>query len=317
MNPTIKSTLNSTISSLESKSRETVEADFNVKTASDRAAAAQKKIGTQEAKVDVHQTSLDDVNSRLSTPPMKEVSSGGKNNCTNKIVDTEEVAKLNKEKKDISTLITQARSEVENARGEAETASTEALKAAGVKQETIQEASELQTRISNMQKTLNDGGKVSDEDLNKLATDINNLSSKFTKDDNKADVLGNAIYDPLARGLKNIIKTIEKNNTEPDPNAPPPEGSVNRKLFDIGIKGEPQTKITSFMEKIASNNTQMNNGKTFTKEEVRALHSEYKSLTTGLTDTQKNSDVIKGFKTDMEAFVNRSGHSDVLTESGG
>jgi len=61
----------------------------------------------------------------------------------------------------------------------------------------------------------------------------------------------------------------------------------------------------------------MNSGKTFTKDEVRALHTEYKGVTTGLTDTQKNSDVIKGFKTDMEAFVNRSGHGDILTESGG
>jgi hypothetical protein len=316
MNPTIKSTLKNTITTLESKSREVVAADFSVKTASDRAAAAQKKIGTEEAKVASHETRLDDVNSQLESPKEDKKSCGCKNNDSSKDVDTKEMAKLQKEKKDITALITQARSEVESAKEEAETASTDALKAAGVKQETIQEANELQSRISTIQITLNEGGKVSDDDLNKLATDINKLAGKFTKDDNKADALGNAIYDPLARGLKNIIKVIEKNSAQPKTSTPPQDGTINKKLFDIGIKGEPQTKIAGLIEKIASNNTQMNNGKTFTKEEVRALHTEYKSLTTGLTDTQKNSDVIKGFKTDMEGFVNRSGHSDILTASG-
>jgi hypothetical protein len=317
MNPTIKAALNNTISTLENKSRETSEADFNVKTASDRAAAAQKKIGTSEAKVDAHQTSLDNVNSKIATPPMKEVSTGGKNGGTKKVVDDEELAKLQNEKKNITGLITQARTEVENARQEAEATSTEALQAAGIKQETIQEASELQNRVASMQKTLSEGGKVSDQDLQKLATDINTFSGKLNKEDNKGDVLGNAVYDPLVKGLKNIIKTIEKKESQPDPNAPPPEGSVNRKLFDIGIKGDPQAKIIRLMEKAAERNLQIDQGKTFTKDEMKTMFNDYKTLTNGLTDAQKNSEVIKGFKTDMEALVTKSGHGDILTEGGG
>lgn len=317
MNPTIKAALNSTISTLENKSRETTEAEFNVKTASARAAEAQRKIGSAESKVEAQQTSLDDVNSKIATPPMKEVSTGGKNGGTKKVVDEEELTKLQNQKKNITGLLTQARTDVETAREEAANTSTEALQAAGIKQETIQEASELQNRVAAMQKTLSEGGKVSDQDLEKLATDINTFSGKLNKEDNKADVLGNAVYDPLAKGLKNIIKTIEKNNAQPDPNAPPPEGTVNRQLFDIGIKGEPQTKIIKLMEKAAERNLQIDQGKTFTKDEMKTMFNEYKTLTNGLTDTQKNSEVIKDFKKDMEDLVTKSGHADILTEGGG
>ena len=316
MNPTIKAALNNTIMTLENKSRETSEADFNVKTASDRAAAAQKKIGSLEAIVDKHQASLEDVTSKINNPPTKEISSGGKNNEVKTVVDEDALTKLKNDQKNIQGMITVAKSEVETARQEAENFSSEALKTAGIKQEIINEASDLQSRVSAMQKTLNSGGKVSDQDLEKLATDINNFSGKLSKEDNKGDVVGNAVYDPLARGLKNIIKSLEKTTTPTEPNAPPPTGTVNRKLFDIGIKGDQQSKIVNLMVKAAERNLQIDQGKTFTKEEMKTMFNEYKTLTNGLSDTQKNSDVIKGFKTDMEALIKKSGHEDILTQTG-
>jgi hypothetical protein len=317
MNPTVKASLKSTITALENKSLETTEADFNIKTASDRALAAQKKIGTSETKIGGYQTSLDNVELQLRDPPKIEKSSGGKNNQTMMVVDQEEVKKLQTEKNNLNGLITQAKQEVETARAEAETASNQALQAAGIKQEIITEANELQSRLASMQDSARGGGKISDEDLEKLATDINGLSNKLTKDDNKADVLGNAVYDPLAKGLKQLISMIEKNNNQTDPNTPPPEGTVNRQLFDIGIKGEPQTKIINLMDKAAERNLKIDQGETFTKDQMRTMYTEYKTLTNGLTDTQKNSDVIKGFKGDMEALVTKSGHGDILTESSG
>jgi hypothetical protein len=316
MNPTVKASLKSTITALENKSSETTAADFNIKTASDRALAAQKKVGTSESKIEGYQTSLDSVNQQISDPTKIEKSTGGKNNEKIYETDPEETKKLQTEKNNITNLINQAKNEVETARSEAETASNEALKAAGIKQEIITEANELQARLASMQENAREGKDIPEQDLQKLGTDINNFNNKLTKNDNKADVLGNAVYDPLAKGLKNLIKLIEKNINQKDPNTPPPEGSINRKLFDIGIKGEPQTKVTNLITKMSTSNTEINNGKAFSKDEMKAIYTEYKTLTNGMTDSQKNSDVIKGFKTDMEALVNKSGHGDILTETG-
>lgn len=317
MNPSIKATLTNTISALENKSRETSDADFNVRSASARALDAQRSITSKETTLQARENSLDDVNQKLANPPMKEVSKGGKEGGTLKVVDEEEVKKLKADQKNLTGLIDQARNDVETAKQEAQNASSDALQAAGVRQDVIQEASELQSRVSSMQRSLSEGKTIPDQDLTKLATDINNLAGKFTKEDNKADVLGNVIYDPLAKDLRNIIRSIERNNNPPDPNTPPPEGSVNRKLFDVGIKGEPQSKIINLMERAAQRSLQIDGGQSFTKDQMRTMFTEYKSFTSDLTDTQKNSDVIKGFKTDMEALVTKSGHADILTENGG
>lgn len=317
MDPSIKATLTNTISSLENKSRESTNADFNVRSAASLAAVAQKAIESKEVILQAQENLLGQVTESLSNPPMKEVSKGGKEGGTQKVVDQEEVKKLQAQQKNLTGIIAQARNDVETAKQEAEHSSSEALKAAGIKQELSQEASELQSRVTSIQRTLSEGGVVSNEDLKKISTDINTFSDKLKPEDNKEDIIGNVIYDPLARGLKNIIKTIERNDAQRNPNAPPPEGSVNRKLFDVGIKGEPQSKIINLMERAAQRSLQIDGGQSFTKDQMRTMFTEYKSFTGDLTDTQKNSDVMKGFKTDIEALVTKSGHADILTENGG
>ncbi len=71
------------------------------------------------------------------------------------------------------------------------------------------------------------------------------------------------------------------------------------------------------MERAAQRSLQIDGGQSFTKDQMRTMFTEYKNQTENLTDTQKNSEVIKDFKTDMEALVTKSGHADILTENGG
>lgn len=210
MNSAIQSSLKQTISSLENKSKEVGEADFNESISSDRVKAAHARIGASESRVDAQKTNLADIEAQLNPPPTKEVSEGGKNGGTKTVVDQDEVRRLNSEKELINTQLTQAKNEVDTARQEADESSTKALTDAGIKQEAIQELGTLQSRISSMQQSLEKGETVPGDDVKKLAEDIGKFTEQFKKEDNKGDLLGNAIYDPLAKGLKDIQKLLEK-----------------------------------------------------------------------------------------------------------
>jgi chromosome segregation ATPase len=316
MNPSVKASLKSTIMTLDAKSAEITEADFSVKTAVDNVRSAQQKITQTETKVTTFATQLEDINSRLSDPPKIETNTGGKNSQTVMQVDQNELKKLKADADKIKTQIASANEEVQTARDEAEVSSNKALEAAGIKQNHIQELNDLQVRVNSMQKFANEKIPVSNEDLTKLSEDIEAFSSQFTKEDNKGDVLGYTFYDPLARDLKKLISTIESNEAKKDPNAPPPEGTIERKLFDINIKGEKNNSFINLMDKVVERNNRLDSGESFSKSQMRTMYSDFQILTHGLTGTQKNSEVIKGFKEDMEALVTKSGHGDILTESG-
>jgi len=317
MNPTIKASFKNTISSLEAKSREASEADFNVTMISEQAKNAQNRISTKQNLLNTLEASFSNIQQQINSPPMIEKSSGNKNSKTKMVVDEQALTQLKTESNNLSSRIATAKNEVGSAREQAETASTEALSAAGIRDNVITQANELEARVRNMQSQVSQRNNVSDQDLGKLSEDINEFIRGLNANDNKGNVLSNAVYKPLAAGLENIMKTIERNNAETDPNKPPQEGTIYRQLFDIGIKGNSQSPILNLMERAAQRDIQIDGGQSFTKDQMRTMYNEYKNLTGNLTDTQKNSSVIKDFKTDMDSLVTKSGHGDILTEGGG
>lgn len=208
----IKSQLKQTISDVSAKSAEVSAGQFADTMSAQKATNAQSAIDMKERLVDAKQTSLDTVMEKLEKPPMKDVSEskGCGNSETKQVVDQEAVKALETEKKASITQLTQAKSQVADARTEAATATADALTQAGISKDKQSEMSALMDKINNIQDSLAESKPVDEKDIAKLTTDFKTISDGLTKDQNKAGLVSKAFFDPVKRGLSDILKSLEK-----------------------------------------------------------------------------------------------------------
>lgn len=300
MSTDLQGSISAAISQANAKAAEKTEGNFSQDLAKDEVAKAQNRISVAEAKVQKHQVGIAEIDEQLAPPPTKEVSTGGKSGGTKKVVDTEEVKRLKKSKKNIQGQLNTAQQEVANAKAEAQAASNKALEQAGINAETQTEIDTLLSKAESIKESLSKGETVADSDIEKLTQDFAALSNNLTKEDNKGGILSEALYKPMADHFKDISELLknpveaDNGNDTFDPNTLP---EANKALYDIGITDlEEQGEfiqlgvdLDNFAQGIRDNNGFTEE---FSQDKFKELITKNNTLTTNLTDDQKNSDTI-------------------------
>jgi hypothetical protein len=305
MSADLQGAISSAISAANDKAAQKSEGGFTEQVAKDRVSSANSRISVAESKVTRNQGEMAKLDEQLNPPPTKDVDTGGKSGGTKTVVDTEEVRRLNSKKSGIQQALVQAQEEVKTAQSAAETAASAAITQAGINSETQSEMDSLMSKANNIKNTLSEGGSVDDKDIKALVDGFNKTAGGLTQEQNKAGILSEAFYEPMAKALKdigNLLKTPVTTNTGDangdgvnEANLP----QANKELNDVGITDlEKQntfidfaTRISDFEKGLIENGNKF--GGEFTQEKFTTLSKEHTDMTAGLTDQQKGTGVIK------------------------
>ena len=312
--PSIKSQLRSAISDVQSKAAQVESGTYSQDVAADRAAQAHNVTRVKENLVAARERDLDNVLQQLAPPPTKEVSAGGKNGGTKTIVDKEEVARLQKEKTSIMAQLENAKQDVSEARTEAAAATTQALTAAGVTQEAQNDMAALMSRIDSINDSLSQGQHVSDDEMSDVIKDFKQLSDSFDKEDNVSGAISKAFYNPMKAAMERMLGHLNSpkspRNTNPNTNSAP--GTINADLAAVGITGQKQDDVVSFIQRVDNINQGIQAGQTFTQDQMQSLYDDKVTLVSSLTDAQRASKPIQDLKKSVEDVVKASGHGDAV-----
>jgi hypothetical protein len=297
MNADLQGAISSAISTAQSKAAEKSEGNFNEQVARDRVASANQRISVAEGKVTRNQGEMAKIDEMLNPPPTKEVSEGGKDGGTKTVVDQEEVRRLNSKKSQIQQNLTQAQQEVQEAQQAAQNAASDAITQAGINQETQSEIDALTAKANNIKNTLSEGGEVDDKEIKDLVDRFNKVSGELTEENNPAGLLSEAFYEPMAEALEDISNYLENpvQASGGNENAPPPEGTADRVLYDAGITNkEVIANLVTVNTELSEFDKQMGETQSFDQEAFNKLVEKFNKNTEGLTDVQKNAGVNKG-----------------------
>lgn len=318
MSTDLQGSISAAISQANAKAAEKTEGNWNQDLAQHEVAQAQNRISVAEAKVQKNQVQIADIDQQLAPPPTKEVSTGGKDGGTKTVVDTDEVARLEKSKKNIQGQLNIAQQDVATAQAEAQAASNRALEQAGINAETQTEIDTLLSKAESIKESLKKGETVADSDIEKLTQDFAALSNNFTKEDNKSGILSEVLYQPMADHFEDISNLL-KNPVEPndgngtfDPSTLP---EANRALYDVGItdlnEQDQFIQLGVDLDNFARG-IQENNGFTaeFSEENFRTLIASNNTLTANLNDQQKETGVIKENSNVIQGIKDATGFSE-------
>lgn len=304
----LKNLLKTAISQAQSKSAEqTADSSFDKDLLKAKVTSAQSNVKLKEGRVNSYQLQLDDVQKKLSPPPTKQESQGKK---TVTVVDKQEVRKLESQKTQITAQINQAKSDVEDARAEANKAANEAIQLTGLSQDKQNEITNLTSKADAIKASLQKGDAVDEKKIEELTTGFKTLSDSLTKENNAGGLLSTALYDPLAKTMNDIIKLLDNPVTKPTTNNVPPAGTLDRKAYDIGLRGDKITKVVDFTTLINNMGGELNRGQTISQERLQDMNTKFKEIDGFLTPEQKNSDTMKelyGHVKDLKTKTNFTG----------
>lgn len=306
MSADLQGAISSAISAANDKAAQKSEGGFAEQVARDRVSTANSRISVAEGKVTRNQGEMAKIDEQLNPPPTKDVDTGGKSGGTKTVVDQDEVRKLNSKKSGIQQALTQAQEEVKTAQEAAQNAASDAVTQAGINDQTQSEMDSLLSKAANIKNTLSEGGSVDDKEIKALVDGFKKTAGELTQEQNKAGIISEAFYEPMAKYLKdigNLLKNPVQDNSANDANGDGINESnlpqVNKELNDVGITDlEEQnkfidfsTRISDFEKGLIENGNKF--GGEFTQDKFTALSEEHTNMTSGLNDTQKNTGVIK------------------------
>lgn len=306
MSTDLQGSISSAISAANDKAAQKSEGGFAEQVARDRVSSANSRIKVAEGKVTRNQGEMAKIDEQLNPPPTKDVDTGGKEGGTKTVVDNEEVKRLNSKKSEIQQTLAQAQQEVQGAQEAAQNAASDAVTQAGINSETQSEMDSLLSKAASIKNTLSEGGSVEDSEVKALVDGFNKTSGDLTQEQNKAGVLSEAFYEPMAEYLKDIGGLLE--NPVSAGNAADANGDgieeanlpqANKELNDVGITDLDQqtsfidfaTRVSDFEKGLVENGNQF--GGEFTQDKFKALSEEHTNMTAGLNDQQKGTGVIK------------------------
>ena len=297
MDNSLKSSINSAISEATAKSAQKTEGDFAQRTEAAKVQAAQSRINSAESKLTKYKNDKALNDQAIANPPKKDVSTGGKNGGTKQVVDQDELNKLKQKDTQIKQQIAQAQRDVETAREEAQAAANAATEKAGITDELQSEIDALMSKANSLGNQMAKGEELSEDDITQFIEDFNELAGKTTAEDNAGGILSQAVFDPVKDTLKDIKEYLEteqvdtESTAEVDPNNLDP---AQQELLDVGIALDAQDTHFTLADDLSKFEKNLGeNYENFDAEAFEALKDRQVAATQGLSETQKNTGVIK------------------------
>lgn len=304
MSNSVASELRSAISSIRDKSAEVSDSDFFSDLAEGRVEAAKGQITYAQNSVNRLELQLDDVNSKLNPPPTKEVSEG----CggTKTVVDREAEQRLLGDKRNIQSQLETAKSSVDEAEQEAQIAAMDALEKAGISKEKQSELESVLTKIDLIKDKMEKGETVEDNEITGALGDLNKAFNGLESN----GIVKEAFYEPVEEDLEEILQYVTNpvSNVDADQSEViPPDGTVDKDLYDIGIRGDDIAELVGIMSDLAKVADGMGNGEDVDPVEMQSIHDRYMAQRSGFTNDQLSSTVISDFEENFDNIIETSG----------
>ena len=297
MDNSLKSSINAAISEATAKSAQKSEGDFAQRTEASKVQAAQARINTAESKLTKYKNDKALNDQAIANPPMKDVSTGGKNGGTKQVVEQTELNKLKQKDTQIKQQIAQAERDVEEAREEAQAAANAATEKAGITQELQTEIDSLMSKANSLGNQMSKGEELSEDDISEFIEDFNTLAGKTTAEDNAGGILSQAVFNPVKETLKDIKEYLETEQVDTDSTAEVDTNNLDpaqQALLDVGISLEAQDEHFTLADDLSNFEKGLGeNYENFDAEAFEALKDRQVAATQSLSETQKNTGVIK------------------------